>query len=216
MMHTTNINIAVDVVAALSNKSLKGNVFLMDNGCFESENQGTDSLATFCIPGQLIRWTVYAVDLQTPVAIKNITFLTTENYLKQQAEIPTEVIAPEPTVAPEEALVEPKISSDNKDAQTDLPTPPLDTKANQETIVADTTTDNLEKEVNQEMGVADNMTEATEKVIFNYDNLDRFDWTGYVPQNLIPGQAYHYRLELQMGEGKYSNLFIETSSLIRI
>jgi hypothetical protein len=200
MINTTNINIAVDVVAALSNKSLKGNIFLMDDGSFESENQGTDHLTTLCIPGQLIRWTVYAVDLQTPVAIKNITFLSNEGYLNEQVEeaIPIKKHLDNKTVATEETPVKVATLAEDKAPEAILQTTTPDQEANKETI-------------------AENQAaEDQQKVVFNYDNLDRFDWTGYVPQNLVPGLEYNYRLEIQMGEGKYSNLAIETSSLKRV
>jgi len=86
-----NINIAVDVVKALSDKSLYRNVYMMDNSVYGSKNQGTEQLCTCCIPGQTIRWVVYAIDLQTPVSIKDITFIPSDRqpkdiYLKENAE----------------------------------------------------------------------------------------------------------------------------------
>lgn len=75
MQNKININIAVDVAKALSEKTLHNNVYLMDNSFYGSKNQGTEQLCTFCLPGQTIRWVVYAIDLQTPVAIKDITFI---------------------------------------------------------------------------------------------------------------------------------------------
>ncbi len=200
MIYTTNINIAVDVVAALSDKSLKGNVFLMDNGSFESTNQGTDHLTTLCIPGQLIRWTVYAIDLQTPVAIKNITFLSNTECIEEpvEEEIPFEGCSNNKAVTTEEVLIDRQTLSDDSVCLPELPTSAINQELNQETIAED------------------KAPKSEEQNVFYYDNLDRFDWTGYVPQNLVPGLEYNYRLELQMGEGKYSNLHIETSSLKRI
>lgn len=78
MQNQININIAVDVVKALSNKSLYESTYLMDNSIFCSLNKGTESLCTACQPGQIIHWVVYAVDLQTPVAIRNITFISSD------------------------------------------------------------------------------------------------------------------------------------------
>lgn len=75
MQNKININIAVDVVKALSDKSLHNNVYLMDNSCLGNQNPGTETLCTYCQPGQTILWVVYAIDLQTPVAIKNISFI---------------------------------------------------------------------------------------------------------------------------------------------
>ena len=76
-MHRTriNINIVVDTIAALSSASLERAVFLMDDSCYHSENQGTNKLTTRCVPGQLITWTIYALDLQTPAALRKIHFL---------------------------------------------------------------------------------------------------------------------------------------------
>jgi len=74
-MHV-NISVVVDVIGALSDKSLlNGNLCLMDDGPFQSTGQGTPALCTVVTPGQLVRWSALAVDLQTPVEIKNITFL---------------------------------------------------------------------------------------------------------------------------------------------
>jgi hypothetical protein len=66
----------VDVIESLSGGTLlNGNLCMMDNSLYGSTNQGTPSLCTLCYPGQTINWTILALDLQTPVAIKNITFL---------------------------------------------------------------------------------------------------------------------------------------------
>ncbi|MFN7661760.1 MAG: hypothetical protein ACK5P3_27230 [Dolichospermum sp.] len=48
---------------------------MMDKSPRGSLNQGTTNLVTLCYPGQIIQWTILAVDLQTPVAIRKITFL---------------------------------------------------------------------------------------------------------------------------------------------
>lgn len=74
-----NINIAVDVVAALSEQTLHNHIFMMDNSIFNSSCQGTSNLTTNCQTGQTIEWVIYAIDLQTPVAIKNISFISAKN-----------------------------------------------------------------------------------------------------------------------------------------
>ncbi len=78
-----NVVIAVDVIRALSDSSLKDNIYLMDNNPFEdgqaSTGQGTDYLTTSCLPGQVIQWTIHAIDLQTPVSIKSIHFINEED-----------------------------------------------------------------------------------------------------------------------------------------
>jgi len=78
MQTQININIAVDVVKALSEKTLEDNMYMMDNSAFGSVHQGTEKLRTECQPGQTIHWIVYAIDLQTPVTIKNITFISSD------------------------------------------------------------------------------------------------------------------------------------------
>lgn len=70
-----NINIAVDVVKALSDQSLQNNIYVMDDSMLGSRNQGTGELCTRCQPGQTLHWVIYALDLQTPVAIRNIEFI---------------------------------------------------------------------------------------------------------------------------------------------
>ena len=79
MQEKININIAVDVVAALSEQTLHNHIFMMDNSIFNSSCQGTSNLTTSCQAGQIIQWVIYAIDLQTPVAIKNITFIGAKN-----------------------------------------------------------------------------------------------------------------------------------------
>ncbi|MEV3855564.1 hypothetical protein AB0J38_14690 [Streptomyces sp. NPDC050095] len=76
MKPQVNITAVVDVIGALSDGSLLGgNLCLVDNGDFASQSQGTPELCTVVVPGQVIQWTALAVDLQTPVDIRSITFL---------------------------------------------------------------------------------------------------------------------------------------------
>lgn len=74
MQKKININIAVDVIGALSDKKLDKYIFLMDDSMLDSKCQGTKFLETICISGQIIKWKVCAIDLQTPVSIKKIFF----------------------------------------------------------------------------------------------------------------------------------------------
>lgn len=75
MSSKINIVTVVDVIGALSERRLENKFWMMDNSVFESQNQGTHSLCTYCQPGQLINWVIYGLDVQTPVAIKKISFL---------------------------------------------------------------------------------------------------------------------------------------------
>jgi hypothetical protein len=71
-----NIVAVVDVIGALSGGTLLGgNLCLVDNGDHDSTGQGTPYLCTVVRPGQVVQWSALAVDLQTPVEIKSITFL---------------------------------------------------------------------------------------------------------------------------------------------
>jgi hypothetical protein len=76
MKEKVNIVVIVDVIGALSDGSLlNGNLSLIDDGSFDSTGQGTPELCTVVAPGQVVEWSALAIDLQTPVEIKNITFL---------------------------------------------------------------------------------------------------------------------------------------------
>lgn len=72
---TINIVLAVDVIAALSSRTLKGSLHMMDDGPRPGENQGTEHLITYCWPGWQINWTIRQIDLQTPAVIKDIRFM---------------------------------------------------------------------------------------------------------------------------------------------
>lgn len=75
MKPQVNINVVVDVMGALSDQTLVGNLCLADDGAFHSTGQGTPELCTIVVPGQVVKWTALAVDVQTPVEIKRISFL---------------------------------------------------------------------------------------------------------------------------------------------
>lgn len=87
MQSRININIAVNVIGALSDKSLNNNIIMMDNSFLHSTCQGTSYLSTSCIPGQEIQWLIYAVDVQTPVFIKNIIFIGADCHEHHKAEV---------------------------------------------------------------------------------------------------------------------------------
>lgn len=48
---------------------------------------------------------------------------------------------------------------------------------------------------------------------FPIDNLDLKTWEGVLP-NMVLGRKYYYRLELQIGKGKNSVMFIDTPSIV--
>jgi hypothetical protein len=71
-----NIIALVDVIGALSDSGLEhGHLCMVDDSAQESTGQGTAQLCTLVQPGQVVEWTALAVDVQTPLVIKNIAFL---------------------------------------------------------------------------------------------------------------------------------------------
>lgn len=75
MATTVNIAVAVDVIGALSDRALEGHLFMMDDSVYGSDGKGTSKLITACCAGQIVCWSAYAVDLQTPISIRKIDFL---------------------------------------------------------------------------------------------------------------------------------------------
>ncbi|WP_413756094.1 hypothetical protein [Streptomyces sp. MMBL 11-3] len=137
-----NIIAVVDVVGALSGGTLlNGNLVMVDNGDHDSTGQGTPHLCTVVRPGQVVQWSSLAVDLQTPVEIKSITFLGPDG------------------------------------AATPATGHPVDGDG---------------------------------------DKLDLAHWAGMVPPSLTPGTPYKYRLELQMYEGAYSVLHVDSPALMTV
>ncbi|MFI6507116.1 hypothetical protein ACIBCT_05885 [Streptosporangium sp. NPDC050855] len=77
MKHRISIVVMVDAVGALSDRTLhNGNLSLVDDGSAGSKNQGTPDLVTVVSPGQVVQWTPIHVDVQTPVEIQAIEFLS--------------------------------------------------------------------------------------------------------------------------------------------
>ncbi|MGW6062149.1 hypothetical protein [Streptomyces sp. NPDC055189] len=80
MKPQVNIIAVVDVIGALSGSTLLGgNLCMMDDGEHNSAHQGTPDLVTVVQPGQVVSWSALAVDLQTPVEIKNISFVPADD-----------------------------------------------------------------------------------------------------------------------------------------
>jgi hypothetical protein len=89
MKSQVNIIAVVDVIGALSIRGLHdGNLCMVDDGPFDSSHQGTADLVTIVKPGQVVSWTALAVDLQTPVEIKNISFAPSNGHATHGHEAP--------------------------------------------------------------------------------------------------------------------------------
>ncbi|MFD0889861.1 hypothetical protein ACFQ08_35420 [Streptosporangium algeriense] len=77
MKEKVNIVVMVDAVGALSDRTLhNGNLSLVDDSTAGSQHQGTPDLVTAVVPGQVVHWTPIHVDVQTPVEIHSIEFLS--------------------------------------------------------------------------------------------------------------------------------------------
>ena len=73
-MNTLHIKVFVDVIALLSGEPIKRSVHMFDDSGAGSKGQGTHELVSAASPGQLIKWTINALDVQTQVWIKDIKF----------------------------------------------------------------------------------------------------------------------------------------------
>src|ERR1044071_7760165 len=77
MKQRISIVVMVDAVGALSDRTLhNGNISLVDDSSAGSRHQGTPDLVTAVAPGQVVQWTPIHVDVQTPVEIEAIEFLS--------------------------------------------------------------------------------------------------------------------------------------------
>jgi hypothetical protein len=105
MKPKVNIVALVDVIGALSEQSLlRGNLCMVDDSAYESTGQGTPELCTLVLPGQSVEWSALAVDVQTPLVIRSITFLNADG---------TSAPSPPPAAADDgEAAENPQQSSD--------------------------------------------------------------------------------------------------------
>ncbi|MEV4379670.1 hypothetical protein [Streptosporangium sp. NPDC049644] len=105
MKDRISIVVMVDAVGALSDRTLhNGNLSLVDDSSAGSRHQGTPELITAVVPGQVVQWTPIHVDVQTPVEIKAIEFLSgaTASPPADQAAPPHPV---EPSTVPAPAAV---------------------------------------------------------------------------------------------------------------
>lgn len=73
-MTILNVHMFVDAVALLSGAPQSQAVHMFDDSRIGREDQGAPSLVSSVVPGQLVRWTVNPIDVQTQVWIKSIAF----------------------------------------------------------------------------------------------------------------------------------------------
>lgn len=75
-MPALNIQILVDVVALLSESGIDKSIFMYDDSPQPSINLGTAKLRSPVYPGQLVRWAIVPIDIQTPCWLVSLTFGT--------------------------------------------------------------------------------------------------------------------------------------------
>lgn len=189
MKPQVNIIALVDVIGALSDQSLhNGNLSLVDNGDFESTGQGTPDLVTIVRPGQIVQWQALAVDLQTPAEIRSITFSGPGLGNGAPGTSAGAAAGASPSVA---SYLGPGVTAPSGAGMTT--TAPTAVTA---------------------LGTATAAGPAVAALATDSEKLDLEAWIGVVPGYLIPGRPYHYRLELQMYEGEFSIMHIDSPALM--
>lgn len=88
-MSVLNIQIFVDVIALLVDSPVEAAVFLYDDSPVTSAGRGTPQLRSPAYPGQLVRWSLAPIDVQTPVWLDSLTFGPHPAGLPDEAQIPT-------------------------------------------------------------------------------------------------------------------------------
>jgi len=73
-MQPLNIQIFVDVIALLADQPKEPTVFAYDDSCLGSQGKGTRHLHSAVWPGQLVRWSIVPIDVQTHIWIDQIVF----------------------------------------------------------------------------------------------------------------------------------------------
>lgn len=73
-MSPVNISIFVDVIALLAGEGTEKSIFLFDDSPVGSVGKGGPGLQTPVYPGQLVRWTLKSIDVQTPVWLSGLSF----------------------------------------------------------------------------------------------------------------------------------------------
>ncbi|MFF1692735.1 hypothetical protein ACFVXC_03815 [Streptomyces sp. NPDC058257] len=196
MKPQVNIIAVVDVIGALSGSTLlNGNLCMMDDGGHDSAHQGTPDLCTVVRPGQVVSWSALAVDLQTPVEIKNISFVPADqNNGRSQAS----------GQASDQGASQ---ASGQGASQTQGQTQGQYQGQSQSRPQSQSQSQRHSQTHGRAQGTqGGNHVEG--------DKLDLDVWTGVVPNWLTPGVAYQYRLELQMYEGENSVMYVDTPALM--
>ncbi|MGM4954243.1 hypothetical protein BjapCC829_48980 (plasmid) [Bradyrhizobium barranii] len=73
-MTPLNIRVFVDVVDLLLRNTVDSNVFMFDDGSCRREGLGTSKLVSSVWPGQLVRWSLTPLDVQTMAWLTGVSF----------------------------------------------------------------------------------------------------------------------------------------------
>ncbi|CAM5706621.1 hypothetical protein SALBM135S_07699 [Streptomyces alboniger] len=234
MKSQVNIMAVVDVIGALSIRGLHdGNLCMVDDGPFGSPHQGTADLVTIVKPGQVVSWTALAVDLQTPVEIKNISFVPSngrashdragqdqspygQQYGQQaqgQSPYGQQAQGPQSHAAsgPREGGAEPVRGTSTPGAPgMGIAVPPSGQQA--PGAQAPGSHDRSQGPHGQGQGTHGQGAHGGQDTAG--EKLDLDVWTGVVPHWMTPGVKYQYRIEFQMYEGAHSVMHVETPALM--
>ncbi|MFE0175767.1 hypothetical protein ACFWZ2_25955 [Streptomyces sp. NPDC059002] len=192
-----NIIAVVDVIGALSIKSLQdGNLCMVDDGSFNSSHQGTANLVTVVKPGQTVSWTALAVDLQTPVEIKNISF------------IPGNGLTGSPVAG------QPQAGAYGQGAQGAPGTQVAGAYGQGAQGTPGTQTPGAYGQGAYGQGAQGHGAQGQTAGDPASAKLDLDVWTGIVPNWMARGVPYHYRLEVQMYDGPDSIMHIDSPALV--
>ncbi|WP_369212303.1 hypothetical protein [Streptomyces flavofungini] len=186
MKSQVNIIAVVDVIGALSIRGLHdGNLCMVDDGPFDSTHQGTPDLVTIVKPGQVVSWTALAVDLQTPVEIKNISFMPSRSSNGG---------------ASQHTQGQPAYGQQGYGQQA------YGRQSHGQQGYGQQAYGQQQAQPGRQAQGGGEDT-AGEK-------LDLDVWTGVVPHWMTPGVPYQYRIEFQMYEGAHSVMHVETPALM--
>ncbi|WP_141753834.1 hypothetical protein [Streptomyces luteocolor] len=207
-----NIIAVVDVIGALSIKSLlEGNLCMVDDGAFNSTHQGTPNLITVVKPGQVVSWTALAVDLQTPVEIKNISFTPGNGQLGAGAPGAASYGSPGQGAAsygsPQGALGGSPQGALGGSPQGTLGGSPQGAPYGTQQSAYGTPGAQSQGQGGSSPQGAAHGDPASAK-------LDLDVWTGVVPHWMARGVPYQYRLEVQMYDGSNSIMHIDSPALM--
>ncbi|MCF3121819.1 hypothetical protein IPZ68_19215 [Streptomyces arenae] len=208
-----NIIAVVDVIGALSIKSLlEGNLCMVDDGAFNSTHQGTPNLITVVKPGQVVSWTALAVDLQTPVEIKNISFTPGNGQLGAGAPGAPAYGFPGQGAA---SYGSPQGAASYGSPQGALGGSPQGTLGGSPQGAPYGTQQSAYGTPGvQSQGQGGSSPQGAVHGDPASAKLDLDVWTGVVPHWMARGVPYQYRLEVQMYDGPNSIMHIDSPALM--